>query len=301
MNYRAWCWGTLALLVIGSGCRPTRVQGPSMGMEPSDVIIVTGLGEAHGPPDVATLSVGVQRRSPDVKQAISEANQTLASVLAALTASGVSAADIRTSQINVGLEELPPSPYPMPMPLAEPAPAPVAPPPPAKEPPARGKAARPGAQAEAPPAEPAPAPAPPAPPTPAHTYHVSLTVTAKIRQVSRAGEAMAAAFMAGANQAYGLQLGWEDPTLWLDKARRDAMTDARHRVDEIAQLGGLKVSHVLSVLEQNCGASTGPVFGSPYAMMGPMPMMAAKMPDMPFEGGEVTASCVVRAAYAIEK
>jgi uncharacterized protein len=73
-----------------------------MAADPSfRTITVTGTGTAEAPPDLLTISVGVECRRPGVGAAYAEAGTASAAVSAALRRNGVLDADIRTSGLNV--------------------------------------------------------------------------------------------------------------------------------------------------------------------------------------------------------
>lgn len=64
-------------------------------------ITVTGTGAAEAPPDLLTISVGVECRRASVGSAYAQAGAASAAVSAALRQHGVADADIRTSGLNV--------------------------------------------------------------------------------------------------------------------------------------------------------------------------------------------------------
>lgn len=279
-------------LLACSACAHGRV---SMGMEPSNVVIVTGTGEAAGPPDIAVITLGVEQRSQDPKQATAAVNQTMQNVIAALQSSGVDRRDLQTSQLNVNLEESPPVILPPPAPPVAPAEPPQA----VEKPVAHAKATAVRSTAAAQPEAIAPSP-PMLPSTPAHstTYRAALFVTAKIRNLQRIGDTLASGFAAGANAAFGLNLTWESPNAWFDKARVAAIADAKHRALEMSRIDNLELDRIVSVSEQNCGTSTTGPQWVPYGIA-PAAMMSP-VPSVPFERGELTAHCALRVAYSIK-
>ncbi len=76
---------------------------------PSDTITVTGTGSASGTPDIANLDIGVQTVNADVTQAFAQTNQGINAVIEAMTGAGVAREDIRTSGLNIYVQQ-PPSP-----------------------------------------------------------------------------------------------------------------------------------------------------------------------------------------------
>ena len=86
-------------------------------------------------------------------------------------------------------------------------------------------------------------------PTEEVIYHVDNTVSAKIKPVDLAPEAIEAALNAGANNVYGLTFGIEDPTPLQTRARSDALSDARVRAQQIASEIGVELGQELVVSE----------------------------------------------------
>ncbi len=64
-------------------------------------ITVTGSGTAEAPPDLLTISVGVECRRASVVAAYADAGQASAAVSGALRQHGVADADLRTSGLNI--------------------------------------------------------------------------------------------------------------------------------------------------------------------------------------------------------
>lgn len=71
----------------------------------ADTISVSGVGEAFGPPDIATVQLGVNVTDPDIGDAVAESNAAMEAVTAALVELGVSAGDIQSTNFNVWPEE----------------------------------------------------------------------------------------------------------------------------------------------------------------------------------------------------
>ncbi|MET4146988.1 SIMPL domain-containing protein [Arthrobacter sp. UYCo732] len=72
-----------------------------MGETNTRTITVTGTGTAEAPPDLLTISVGVECRRAGVGAAYADAGTASAAVSGALRQHGVADADIRTSGLNV--------------------------------------------------------------------------------------------------------------------------------------------------------------------------------------------------------
>ncbi|GMA24858.1 putative conserved lipoprotein LpqG [Luteimicrobium album] len=81
-----------------------RLRGPRRS------VTVTGEGTASGVPDVVVAELGTEAVSPDVQAALDAATSGLVALRDALTAAGVDAVDIRTSQTSTWTERAVPAP-----------------------------------------------------------------------------------------------------------------------------------------------------------------------------------------------
>lgn len=68
-------------------------------------IVVTGEGQAFGEPDIAYVSLGVSATNVDVGLAVSQANDAMDRITAALGSLGIDAKDIQTTYYNVWPEQ----------------------------------------------------------------------------------------------------------------------------------------------------------------------------------------------------
>ncbi|MFH1085144.1 MAG: SIMPL domain-containing protein, partial [Chloroflexota bacterium] len=83
-----------------------RAAGPAGGIAGSPggaarAITVVGEGKVRIKPDIATVRIGVETVSGTVKEATTQASQTMERVLAALKAAGVDAKDMQTSGYSI--------------------------------------------------------------------------------------------------------------------------------------------------------------------------------------------------------
>jgi uncharacterized protein len=85
------------------------VNAQDTGTAMMNTISVVGTGTATGAPDMATISIGVERVNSEIASAYSEVNDNVASVIQALQDAGVAQEDIRTQNLNI-FSELTPSP-----------------------------------------------------------------------------------------------------------------------------------------------------------------------------------------------
>ncbi len=90
----------LALLAMTVFAIPAMAQTPSTTF-PADTITVTGIGEASGTPDSATLIFGVETFDTDISTAFARTNEIIQAVIDAMVAAGVDRADIRTVGLNI--------------------------------------------------------------------------------------------------------------------------------------------------------------------------------------------------------
>ncbi len=80
-------------------------------------------------------------------------------------------------------------------------------------------------------------------------YHVSHSVTAKVRQLDATGATLAAAVDAGANSVSGVSFGLEDPGAAVAQARELAVADARAKAEDLARLTESTLGPVISISE----------------------------------------------------
>lgn len=79
----------------------TPVPQPAPSGYPVNTITVTGIGDAQGAPDAASIEVGVDVFNVSVQEAFTAANDTVRAIVDAVSALGIPAEDIRTSNLSV--------------------------------------------------------------------------------------------------------------------------------------------------------------------------------------------------------
>jgi uncharacterized protein YggE len=77
-------------------------------MPANNTITVFGTGQAFGSPDMASVDIGVETVSQDVSEAFNQTNTTLDAVISAIAQAGVAREDVRTSSLDVFLQQAPP-------------------------------------------------------------------------------------------------------------------------------------------------------------------------------------------------
>jgi uncharacterized protein YggE len=70
-------------------------------------------------------------------------------------------------------------------------------------------------------------------------YVVNNSVLIKIREVDKVGDVLDAVTEAGANNIFGIQFTFDDPSALREQARAEAMTEARDKAEALAQLAGV--------------------------------------------------------------
>lgn len=80
-------------------------------------------------------------------------------------------------------------------------------------------------------------------------YRVSNNVSVVIRDLEKVGAILDAAIEAGANNIYGIEFGLDNTEAAQAEARKEAVTNARAKAEELAELNGVTVGMVVSVSE----------------------------------------------------
>jgi len=118
-------------------------------------------------------------------------------------------------------------------------------------------------------------------------YQASLSVTVKVRDISKLGQVISAANAAGANEISGPTFLIDDPAPVRAKAIDEAVADARKSAEAMAKAAGKSVGEVLSLSSSDVGQVFGPMYGSSD--------MAGAAKAVPIEPGQldITANVVV--------
>jgi uncharacterized protein YggE len=128
-------------------------------------------------------------------------------------------------------------------------------------------------------------------------YVVSNVVTAKVRDLERAGDAIDAATVAGGNDAVvqGVYFAIDDPTELQARAREEAVKQARAQAEQLASNAGASLGKLISISEN----AYYPVYdrGFPTAAGGAALDQEA---STPIQGGQLEISVTVNVLYAIE-
>jgi hypothetical protein len=92
----------IGVLVLSTGCGSLSQGANSY---PTNTISVSGTGQASGEPDNATVMLGVSVSDANVSDAVAKSNATMQAITDAMTALGVEAKDIQTTNFNVWPED----------------------------------------------------------------------------------------------------------------------------------------------------------------------------------------------------
>jgi uncharacterized protein YggE len=126
-------------------------------------------------------------------------------------------------------------------------------------------------------------------------YQVSNMVTAKIRDIDNAGPIIDAVATAGGDltRINSLNFSIDDPSVYLEKIREEAMADAKDRAEQLARLAGVKLGKPIYISESSYVPS--PISRVSYE--GGMAPAAPAPP--PISPGEMEITLNVQITYAI--
>jgi len=119
-------------------------------------------------------------------------------------------------------------------------------------------------------------------------YQVNNDVTARIEDVNKLGGALDALVAAGANQINGVSFSIQNDAPLLEKARAQAIADARARAETYARAAGVTLGPILSITEG--GGETPPR---------PMYRMAAMAAETRIAPGEQSVTADVSVVWEI--
>ncbi|MFN4293950.1 MAG: SIMPL domain-containing protein [Thermoflexales bacterium] len=108
----------------------------------------------------------------------------------------------------------------------------------------------------------------PSGPGPITGYRVINTVRVTVRNLDNTGAVLDAAINAGANSIQGLVFTIEDAKAIEEKARKDAMADAKAKATTLAGEAGAKVGRALTISEVTSSGGPAPVFVAAQAAEG---------------------------------
>lgn len=126
-------------------------------------------------------------------------------------------------------------------------------------------------------------------------YRVTNVVSAKIREVDKAGTIIDAVAKAGGDytRIQGISFTVDDPTSYYEEARAKAIEDAKNKAEQLADLAGVKLGKPIYISE---GAIYGPPTNKAFYEGGGAP---APAPDTAISPGELKITVNVQIVYAI--
>ena len=126
-------------------------------------------------------------------------------------------------------------------------------------------------------------------PTGEYIYHVSNSLSVKIRALSKVGAILSEAVEAGANNISGVSFSIEDTSALEMEAREKAVADAKARAESLAQLSGVELGEVVLVSE---------VIGGPVPIV--MERAMGGGGGVSIEPGQLEVSMQVQMSFAIQ-
>jgi uncharacterized protein YggE len=108
-------------------------------------------------------------------------------------------------------------------------------------------------------------------------YRVSQSLSIKVRDLTKIGDALAKAGELGSNEIHGVTFDIDDPSALEARAREEAINDAKDKADALADSLGVKVVRIVGFFEEGEGVPPTPVYRA-YAE--DAAAMAAPSPDI---------------------
>ncbi len=222
-------------------------------------IWVTGTGEVFITPDIATLNLGIASQEATVAEAQAKAAEAMDKVMQALKDNGIEAKDIQTGHFSISQRS-------------------------------RWDDMK---QTEV-----------------VTGYYVTNMVTVKIRNTAgsddetglndRAGKVIDAVILAGGDliRINGINFTVDDPAQYYQEVREKAMTAAKEKAEDLAELAGLTLGKPTYILEN---AQYTPIYGgyANFAMAVPAPTISAGSTSI--SSGQTSITLTVQVTYSVTK
>jgi uncharacterized protein YggE len=107
-------------------------------------------------------------------------------------------------------------------------------------------------------------------------YQVNNDVSVRLDDIAKLGSTLDALVTAGANQMNGISFSIREPAPLLEKARAQAITDARARAETYAKAAGVSLGSILSISESGNEAPRPMYRMAMAAQAGPPPVAAGE-------------------------
>ena len=126
-------------------------------------------------------------------------------------------------------------------------------------------------------------------------YRVTNTVSAKIREIDKAGTIIDAVAAAGGDftRINGIYFSVDDPSAYYEEAREKAMADAKAKAEQLAELAGGNLGKATYISESSYAPP-------PIYRGGEVYEEAAMAVETPISPGEMEISLSVQVAYTIQ-
>lgn len=124
-------------------------------------------------------------------------------------------------------------------------------------------------------------------------YEVRNSVSVRLRDLTKLGTLLDEVVTKGSNQIGGISFDLADPSKLEEQARAAAVKDARRQAEIMAEAGGVRITRVLSIVEDG-GAAPMP------RMFAAAPMAMAERKAVPVEAGEQEVQARVTLTFEIE-
>ncbi|AUH34836.1 SIMPL domain-containing protein [Paracoccus tegillarcae] len=124
-------------------------------------------------------------------------------------------------------------------------------------------------------------------------YRAQNMVTVRVRDLDSLGATLDTLVTAGTNEINGITFGRDDSDQVQDDARRDAVADARHRAEIMAEAAGLTLGPVLTMRDVVYGTTP------PEPRMMRQAMDAAGAQSVPVAGGEMAMQASIEMQFAL--
>lgn len=207
-------------------------------------VVVSASGSAAGVPDMAILTLTVNREAPTAGEAVQASSTAMAQVLNVMRSLGVADRDLQTSGFSIHPNY------------------------------ARLQRA-PGADAQA---------------RRFTGYTVRNSLTVRLRDIERVGEALDAAVRLGVNEGGDIAFANQDPEPLIDKARRRAVQAAMGKARTLADAAGVRLGPIVEIAERSRQSQ-------------PLPFARAEMAmsdaKVPIASGENSYQVTVEMTFAI--
>ena len=124
-------------------------------------------------------------------------------------------------------------------------------------------------------------------------YQATNQVVTEIHDLDRLGALLDATVSSGANRIDGLSFGLNDDTEVADKARAEAVSDARRKAEVLAEAAGVALGDILTISESGGGPI--PFYDMRVSAAAPEAM------SVPIERGQATVTANVQIVWKIEQ